>query len=333
MRPDLANLIEKLPLRKAARVLAILVVAFAAGHLVQTLATPKAKPLTLAATGETQADRAEADISTPVAVVSLAAGNDPLPATEPVAKRVPVLTDAALSPAPVVDPQPVTLADPCPVTLDLMAQPGGMLGLTLIAPCKANERVVLRHAGLAITAHTTATGALFLDLPALSVDGTVDVMLPGGETISASVDVPDLGELRRFAVQWQADDAFQLHAFESTADGDQHRSASDPGQAPMGGVAVAGGYLLQLGDVGTDLPMLAEVYTFPRDQSLVTDVVVEAAVTPATCGRELLAETLSSGVGGVVVTDLSLAMPDCGAVGDFLVLNNLVPDLKIAVAN
>ena len=40
--------------------------------------------------------------------------------------------------------------------------------------------------------------------------------------------------------------------------------------------------------------MLAEVYTFPADAKAKPEVVIEAAVTETTCGRELLGETLSS---------------------------------------
>ena len=56
-------------------------------------------------------------------------------------------------------------------------------------------------------------------------------------------------------------------------------------------------------------------------------------MTESTCGRELLGETLSSVAGKVQVTDLTVAMPECDAVGDYLVLKNLVPDLNIASAN
>jgi hypothetical protein len=96
-----------------------------------------------------------------------------------------------------------------------------------------------------------------------------------------------------------------------------------------------GGFLSLLGDAATDNPLLAEVYTFPADPAAKPEVVVEAAVTDKTCARELLAETLSSSSssGSVFVTDLTLAMPDCDAVGDYLVLKNLFLDLNMASLN
>ena len=313
---------DQLTKRNAARVLAVLAVAFAAGHLVQTLAS-RGDELTVAG----------ADIARPVAIVPLAADPVVPPAVAAVVLPPPApVTPNTVAATPVL-PEPEILADPCPVTLDLMAQPGAILGLTLIAPCHPNARVVLRHAGLAIAVTTTANGALFLDLPGLARDGAVEVMLPDGKTVTAAVALSDLGQVRRFGVQWQADDAFQLHAFEQDAGLETHVSAQNRQSPPIGGLTAKGGYLMQLGDASADLPLLAEVYTFPADAAIAADVVVEAAVTPATCARELLAETLTSTGGAAFVTDLSLAMPECDAVGDFLVLNNLATDPKIAAAN
>jgi len=306
--------------RNAARVFAVLAVAFAAGHLVQTIASPGDAPML-----------AEAAMPKPVAVVPLAA--DPVPAAPPVIAAA-ALPASALTPPPVpAVPEPVIVADPCPLSFDVMAQPGALLGLTLIAPCHPGARVVLRHAGLAITATTTATGSLFIDLPGLDRAGEVDVMLPDGTTLTAVAALTDLGQVRRFGVQWQANDAFQLHAFETDAAVETHVFADNRQSAPIGGVVARGGYLMQLGDPSTELPLLAEIYTFPAASTIAADVVVEAAITPATCNRELLAETLTSMGGAATVTDLSLAMPECDAVGDFLVLNNLAPDPKIAAAD
>ena len=310
-------ILTQLRRRKLARLFVVLAVAFAAGHLVQAGASRGDEPAMVAA-----------EIGKPVNVVTLAA--DRQPKRPPVAIPSPDL--AAVAPAPVM-PELVTIAEACPVTFDVMAQPGAMLGLTLIAPCQPNTRVVLRHAGRAITATTTATGALFLDLPGLASDGAIEVMLPAGETFRDAAALPDLGQIRRFAVQWQADDAFQLNVIETDAGIETHVSAAKPQTAPLGGVVPNGGYLTLLGDGSTDLPLLAAIYTFSADAGIAADVVVEAAVTPATCARELLAETLMSMGGAVIITDLSLAMPECDAIGDFLVLNNLVPDLKIAAAD
>ncbi len=94
----------------------------------------------------------------------------------------------------------------------------------------------------------------------------------------------------------------------------------------------AAGFLSALGDPSVEAPLLAQVYTFPEDGDPVS-VAVEAAVTDATCAREILGDVLTAEGGQVRRADLSVTMPGCDAVGDYLVLKNLVPDLTLASAN
>lgn len=322
--------------RKVMRIAALLVVVLAAGNLLQTLAAKKAAANVAAAE----------QIAEPKAIVALSAGADDLARSIPAVPAAPLTAMVAVpavgasvaetteSSATVV-PTPAELAaTKCLLTFDLMAEPSAMIGLTLIAPCHENERVVVKHAGLVVSARTTASGSLFTSIPAMDAGGAVEVLFSDGETASAAIKMPEIAAMRRFAVQWQADDAFQIHAFENGASYSQpgHVSAADP-HRPAAGIPAKGGFLVQLGDPSSTLPLVAEVYSFPVDPSARVDVVVEAEVTAETCGRELLGETLTSIGGKVKVTDLTLAMPDCDGVGDFLVLKNLVPDMKIAAAN
>ena len=364
--------------RKAARGIAVLAVALAAGHLVQNMsAAPAPKPV------------ASAELTkTPVKVETVAVGPETALAEKAPAYVAPVQEDVApvaAAPATLSEPSPAAvvapvterrtiaalgLADPavtppnapaqtegvliapmandlqpadpvetapvaaCDTTLDLMTEANAMIGITLLAPCHPNQRVVLRHAGLAVTAQTTSTGALFTAIPALEADATVELSFADGTDASGTIAVPDVATLRRFGVQWQADDAFQVHAFENAAayGAPGHVSAADP-HRPAVGMQATGGFLSLLGDAATENPLLAEVYTFPADPTAKPEVVVEAAVTDKTCARELLAETLSSSGGSVFVTDLTLAMPECDAVGDYLVLKNLFLDLNMASLN
>ena len=224
--------------------------------------------------------------------------------------------------------------DACNISLELDAEPSAMVAVTLVAPCQVNKRVVLRHAGLAVTAKTSATGELSVTLPAFSSSAEVSVRFPDDRIVSATISIPEANQMRRFGVQWLGDDAFQLHAFENGANygekGDV--SAADP-QKPLAGQKQIGGYLAVLGDDQVDQPMLAEVYTYPAAPETNVKIVIEAAVTKATCGREILGETLADAAGDVSITDLSLAMPDCSAIDDILVLNNVDPDLKLAAAD
>jgi hypothetical protein len=221
----------------------------------------------------------------------------------------------------------------CKPLLALSPRFGAMIDILLSAPCRSNERVVLRHSGLAVTYKTNAAGALFASLPALSPDSTVSVLFAGGETVEARISLPEAAEFRRFGVQWMGPQSFEVNAFENGADFGQpgHVSPATPHE-PAQTMLPLDGFLTVLGDASTDAPMLAEIYSFPGTPDPVP-VLIEAAVTDATCGREMLGEVLTADRGAVRMSDLSITMPGCDATGDYLVLKNLVPDLKLASAN
>jgi hypothetical protein len=255
-----------------------------------------------------------------------------VPEAEPETAALPALPED-----PYGDASQVTLSGDttnCPISLDLTAAPKAMIEVTLLAPCRASERFVLRHSGLAVTGHTSLTGAFFTSLPALEEDAIVSILFGDQMEVAAELNLPDLPIYRRIGVQWQAQDNFQLHAFEDGGvyGGEGHISATDPGSR-LAGVPSKTGFMTLLGDDSVDLPLLAEIYTFPIDSNIPVDISIEVSVTSKTCNRELLGELLLSEGGARVVTDLSLATPDCSAIGDVLVLNNPLPDLKLAAAN
>lgn len=328
--------------RRLSLVVVILSVAFGAGHLVQNAA---GKPVRSAQTQNLE----------PVGITLVAAGPEALlPDPEKIASVVQLPAPSFASVPTEEMPSIFTLppdavqqvgfgtltsgtdatANDCPASLDLQIEPSAMIGLTLMAPCHTDERVVLNHAGLAITAKTSATGALYVSIPALTSEAEVTVRFADGQAINGQLAVPEAANQRRFGVQWIGDDSFQLNAFENGAGYGERGHVSDVyTQTAQQGQPQNGGFLSVLGDSRVDLPMLAEVYTYPASADTPVRIVVEAAITESTCNREILGETLAEAGSSVVVTDLSLMMPECSSIGDILVLKNLDPDLKIAAAN
>ncbi len=222
----------------------------------------------------------------------------------------------------------------CQNEMDLAVVADAIIEITLLSPCHPSERLVLRHGPLAVTVKTTAQGSAFLKIPALDANGQISLRFVDGAVIDGVVQVPDLAKLRRFAVQWMDRDTFGVNAFESGSayGGPGHISAANPGKLPLTGNA-DGGYLMILGDADATPAMLAEVYTYPAGINLPVELSIESEVTATTCGRELLGEVITSDGGQSDVSDLMLAMPDCTAMGDILVLKNPVQDLTVAVAN
>src|SRR5690606_6953488 len=93
----------------------------------------------------------------------------------------------------------------------------------------------------------------------------------------------------------------------------------------------AAGFVVTLGDAAAADPRRAEIVSFPAGMSRDIRLTVEAEVTAAACGTTVATETFSvTGGSPATATMLTLAMPGCDAVGDYLVLNNLFDDLKLA---
>lgn len=289
--------LQNLPARRLIRLAAVLAVAVAAGHLAQTLAAHKGGGMAFA----------QADV-VPTHIVQLSSEEQ---------------QNAAIVVVPKPALQTTSVAPVCPVTLTLGVLPRAMLSLALTAPCHDGQRVVLHQAGLAITGRIAADGTLALRLPVFTADGAVAVQFADGSRVEQALPVPEAARYRRFGVQWQGADGFRLHGLESGADFGQ------PGDV-WAKSSVGAGSLTVLGDATVENPLLAQVYTYPAEPGIKPEIVLEAAVLAETCGHDLLGDVLTSEGGQVQSTDLTVAMPDCSGVGDFLVLKNLASDVKIA---
>jgi hypothetical protein len=279
---------------------------------------------------ETVAELPTMTVATPDAADAGAMSADPILAALP---ETPAETPEVMAPmaegpteAAPVSPEAPAMAAACKPEMQLKQGEMAMISVSISAACMAGQRVVLRHAGLAMAEELSADGNLQLDIPAMQEDGSVSALFANAEVLHDSISVPDAAKTRRFAVQWMADDAFQLHAFENGAEFGQPGDVSN--DSP---VSPNGGYLIALGNPSLDLPMMAEVYTYAPDAKV--RISIESAVTDITCGRELLGEVIETHDGKVSTNDLRLAMPECDAIGDILVLNNPGQDVTLAAVN
>jgi hypothetical protein len=178
-------------------------------------------------------------------------------------------------------------------------------------------------------------GILTMDIPAFESPAFFTVRMPGGATASALAGLPDMANYTRVGVQWQQDRALELHAMEFGATyGDPgHIWRENPGSAARAENG-EGGFMTYLGSIAVENPMLAEIYSFPRDtldNNGTVRLTIEAEVTQANCGQDTLARTLATDSDGeVAVIELTFTVPGCDAVGEFLVLQNLLQDLRVA---
>ncbi len=223
----------------------------------------------------------------------------------------------------------------CAAEMKATPSGNGMIRISLYAPCNGSEPVTLRHAGLGFTEVNTSTGRLTVELPALTATANVEVILQSGVRISTQVNVPDAEAYRRVVLVWRGETGLHIHAqeFGAALGTVGHVWAGAPGRPDLGANA-RGGYMMVLGNRELGNATRAEVYTFPAaltDREGVVRLSVQAEINNTNCGGMLAAETLQpDGFGGVISSDLTLRVPDCNKVGEYLVLKNILRDLKIA---
>jgi hypothetical protein len=90
---------------------------------------------------------------------------------------------------------------------------------------------------------------------------------------------------------------------------------------------------MSLGTLSVAQPVVTQVYTFPAEAGISTDISLELRITAETCSRTVPVDTLLARAGTVHLKTLAVAVPLCGTSGDILVLNNLVPAPTLAVPN
>lgn len=257
--------------------------------------------------------------------------------TIPIIEEAPTLHLAAAPVSILPDelPSDVQPMIQCDVTATAAARPGAMVAVSMTAPCQPNERLTVHHNGVMFSAATDASGQLDLMVPALAADAVFILAFANGDGAVAQAQVDDIDQYDRTILQWRGPAGFQLHAREFGANyGTPGHVWSGSEQTITGIASGENGYVQRLGHAGGAEPLMAEVYTYPSGQTKRSgsiDLSVEAEVTPDNCGREIEAQTLERDrTGGIKTRDLTLAVPGCGAIGSFLVLNNLIADLKVA---
>ncbi len=213
------------------------------------------------------------------------------------------------------------------------AQLAAIVALTVDAPCRPDSRFTVHHQGMMFTGATDENGQANLFVPALSSDAVFIVSFQQGVGAIATSQVNDINSFGRTVLQWRGHTGFELHAREFGATyGEEGHVWSGAQQSLSGLVSGENGYVQRLGVEDGNESYFAEVYSYPvgasRNSGLI-DITVEAQVSPANCGRNIAAQSLEHTDGKLRTQDLTLSVPSCDTVGSYMVLNNLVSDLKV----
>ena len=156
-----------------------------------------------------------------------------------------------------------------------------------------------------------------------------------GDALTAATSVESLSFYDRVVLQWHGGEGPELHAREFGAQygdvGHVWRNAPRDISALADG---AGGFLLRLNEDRGGPGAKAEVYTFPSGVARSYGEIamsIEAEITQANCEQELRMHSMVLRQGRITDSHaVSVQMPECATVGEFLLLKNLVEDLTIA---
>ena len=253
---------------------------------------------------------------------------------EPMIEMISLSDDEATIETP-LEPVEPAVVDACEITMKAQTLPLGMLSLSAHAPCSPNEYVTFHHQGMMFKDITDQDGRIDLVVPALAEVAFYLMSVESGKGSATSALVPEFSKFDRAVLQWQGINAVQLHALEFGADygSDGHIWSASAGDMDFIEPPKAG-FLVTLGNPDAPEPVMAEVYTFPSGASQADGTValsVEAEITADNCGREVAAQSIQFAPGQEPeALDLTMTMPDCGTIGEFLVLKNMFKDLTLA---
>lgn len=214
-------------------------------------------------------------------------------------------------------PQGMAAPAACTSTLTAENRPGAMVALSLSAPCHPNADVVIHHRGMMVSRVTDAQGMTRIEVPALSSDAVFLAAFEDDTGTVAKVHVPEIEDVSRVVLQWQGPVGFELHARGGDAADDIWRG--NPTDA-----------FTALGDDG-ETTLRAEVLSFPQSAPLA--VTVEVEITKDNCGQQIAAQSLMKTARSQLRSvDMTITMPGCDAIGDYIVLPNPLAQPRVAAS-
>lgn len=222
-----------------------------------------------------------------------------------------------------------------PCGLSLAGEAGGLAMITLhIAdPCRPDTQMMIEHGGLRFTVETDFTGSAEVSVPALQSPANIVLAQSSGATQTVWVSVPELAAYHRVALYWTADAPMELRAESRTSEARGiERTQAQPGQADDV-LRGDGGHLMTFGSADTASPILAHVYTAPRDAIGPPRNVrfsLEIPIDAQSCGQVARGGIAQTGLtGGLSQMELEVPLPACDGQNSVLRLPNLLRDLTL----
>lgn len=221
----------------------------------------------------------------------------------------------------------------CDISFNAEPADAALVALSFEAPCHSGEDVGFEHGDLRFSEQLGPDGSVMVLVPVMTKNAIFTARLGDGRNASTEIHVPDFASYERIAVVWKGATGLQLHALENGVGYGEpgHVWAEQPGTTEMA-IQGAGGFVSVLGSSANGYA--ADVYTYPAGlmaDDLGPEISIEAQVMENTCGTRIAGTILRSNANGAPKAEnLSMSVPDCDAVGEYLVLKNLPQELKLA---
>lgn len=220
--------------------------------------------------------------------------------------------------------------DACTVSVGAMALAAATIALDISSPCDAGARVDIIQDDLAVAVALSDTGTATVEMPALSGAPTVAVLVMDRDPVLIKTEAVDIDKYHRAVLYWQGNAGLELHAFEgtSTYGTEGHVGLENP-RTIAHALSGNGGYLTSIGDTDLAAGNVAVIYTVPAD--LPVELSIEVPVTAENCAAPVYGGIIQTGPGiAATAQDITLTMPACDAVGDYVMLGRLTQPVAVA---
>ncbi|WP_371155738.1 hypothetical protein [Jannaschia sp. 2305UL9-9] len=226
--------------------------------------------------------------------------------------------------------QATTGEGPCAVSVQAMPLAAATIALEIASPCDAGARVDIIQDDLQVAIALDDAGLATVEVPSLSDTPSVAVLVEARDPVVIQSETVDFDRYHRAVLFWQDDAGLELHAFEGDATYGEEGHVGPSGDRTIAhALSGNGGFLTTVGDPTLDESRAAMIYTVPAGMSV--DLSIEAAVTETNCEKTVYGGTIQTGPGIAAITqDVTLTMPTCEAVGDYILLGSLLRPIAVA---
>jgi len=209
---------------------------------------------------------------------------------------------------------------PCGPSLHVAPAEAGLVRVAVHAPCHAGEVVEVTYGPLEFAERLSVRGTLQARVPRLARGANISARIEG---TLLEAEAPVKGHIAEVSgLVWSSPLALSLAAFEFGA------GPGGPGHLTAGSGNGAG-RVLRLGDAA--LGPVTEFYVGPETAGPgVVRLHVMARPTAAGCTGEQPLTAFRSGPRTLTVRDIRLRLGPCDGNPEFILLKNLLEDLKIA---